>query len=515
MKEVIVDTTLGKIRGTADKGVYCFKGIPYGGPTGGRNRFMPPVPPQPWSGIRDATEYGPSSWQSFIQGATKIGMWGITGIDSMSEDCLVLNVYTSSLNDQAKRPVMVWLHGGGFFLGSGDENPCYNGTSLAKTWDVVTVTVNHRLGVFGYLHLVELAGERYASSGNVGLLDLVAALKWIRDNISMFGGDPEKVMIHGVSGGGEKVTALMAMPAAKGLFQRAIIESGPLLTAATSEEATRTAKQFLDIVGVTPDNIDVLHEMRASTIYAGWMALPETKGFTTGKHQFSPVVDGKVIPNHPFYPVAPSVSYDVPLIIGTSKDEMNLLLSEEPVFEKNDYEGMREAILLRSRWFFGDKVTTEQINDFIDTYRQKNPDAKLMDIWIHFLNLRTHIGSIRLAERKIASGDAPVYMYLFTWESPFMNGILKSCHALELPFVFNNVDPTIDLIGDSPERFTLAKRISGAWAAFTRNGDPNHDLIPFWPPYTTNDRATMIFNTECQVVNDPYSEERKEWEKIL
>jgi para-nitrobenzyl esterase len=509
MKEVIVETALGKIRGTIEKGVYSFKGIPYGGPTGGPNRFMPPTKPEPWSGIRDATRLGPASWQILIPDS---GMFGIGGLDSMSEDCLVLNVWTPGLNDRSKRPVMVWLHGGGFYMGSGDSP----GASLAGSRDVVCVTVNHRLGAFGYLHLAELAGEKYASSGNAGLLDLVAALEWVRDNIETFGGDPGKVMIFGVSGGGEKVGALMAMPAAKGLFYRAVVQSGPLQRAKTSGDATRLAQEFLSLLDVSPKNINVLHEIRASSIYQAWLALKPTKGWPGGANQFEPVVDGTVLPAHPFDPVAAPTASHIPLMIGTTKDELTLLLSEkDTVLEKDDFDGLREALMQKPAWFFNSKTTAEQIDGYIAAYRHKNPEATAMDIWIYFVNLKTHIASILLAERKVADGKAPVYMYLFNWESPALNGILKACHALDEPLAFNYVDPPPAIIGNAPERFKLGERVSGAWAAFARNGDPNHEGIPHWPAYTAKNRATMIIDTEWKVKNDPFAKERKEWYGLL
>jgi para-nitrobenzyl esterase len=514
-KDVIAETKYGKVRGTVQNGVYSFKGIPYGGPTGGENRFMPPTPPKPWPGIRDATNYGLSCWQ-VVEGFNKLeyDLLGAIGGDTMSEDCLVLNVWTAGLDDNGKRPVMVWLHGGGFFEGSGDALPCYDGTSLAKTQDVVLVTVNHRLGVFGYLHLGEIAGERYATSGNAGMLDLVAALEWIHDNIVRFGGDPGNVTIFGVSGGGAKVCNLMAMPAAKGLFHHAIAESGIALRAKTIDEATQTARNFLDVLGVSPANIDVLHKMRADMLYGAWMALPPVPWIPTGKAQFGPVLDGISIPLHPFDPVAAPTASDVSLMIGTNKDEMNFMLYRDPRFGKYDDETMRQGIIgsLKGRLI---DITPEQVESLVAIYGHNRPGATPHDLLIAITSDIHRNGSIRIAERKIAGGPAPVYMYLLTWESPALNGMLKACHVLEVPFVFNNVEPAIGLIGDGPERFTLARAMSGAWAAFARCGDPSHDGIPRWPAYTTEKRATMIFDNTCRVENDPRREERQAWKGII
>ncbi len=265
MTDPIAETAYGKVSGMTEGGVSAFKGIPYGAPTRGQNRFMPPLPPKPWSGVRDATEYGPSCWQP-PDGIIRISYWGASGLDAMSEDCLTLNVWTPGLNDNGKRPVMVWIHGGGFRINSANHAPFYNGASLAKTYDIVVVSVNHRLGVFGYLHLGEIFAEQYASSGNAGMLDLVQALKWVRDNIVAFGGDPGNVMIFGESGGGAKVSTLMAMPAAKGLFHRAVVQSGPALRVKPLEQATQMAHEFLDVIRVTPDRANELQEMRADTI---------------------------------------------------------------------------------------------------------------------------------------------------------------------------------------------------------------------------------------------------------
>jgi len=516
MKKATVETAYGKVRGTTKNGVHSFKGIPYGGPTDGPNRFMPPTPPTPWSGVKETVRYGQACWQPSY-GLIRPDFHGGGGIDSMGEDCLVLNVWTRGLNDNGKRPVMVWFHGGGFITGSGNELPYYDGASLAETYDVVVVSVNHRLGVYGYLHLGELCGERYAGSGNAGILDLKAALEWVRDHIALFGGDPGKVMIFGESGGGAKVSVLMAMPAAKGLFHRAAVQSGPCLRVLTVEEATRNAEGFLDLVRVSPDRIDDLHKFRTDVLNNAWLHYTRG-GNLPGGDQTTPVLDGRNIPVHPFDPVAAPTASRVPLIIGTNKDEMTLFLSINMTDGQSieyDEPSMRSTILRRARRWINGQVMKARLEDLIATYRKGMPKATPSDLLIAITSDQTRIGSILLAERKQAGGKAPVYMYLFTWESPVSRGRLKSAHTFEIPYVFNNVDSSIRLIGHSPERFKLAANMSKAWAAFARTGNPNHKGIPRWPKYTTEKCSTMLFNNECIVENDPGKIERKAWDGII
>jgi para-nitrobenzyl esterase len=508
-----VEIATGKIQGTTDRGIHAFKGIPYGGPTDGDNRFMAPTPPAPWNGTRDTTRYGQACWQPPDVTPTSYRLMGFVGIGEMGEDCLVLNVWTPGLNDGAKRPVMVWLHGGGFFCGSGDHIPYYEGANLARTGDVVVVSVNHRLGVFGYLYLEELCGEKYAGSGNAGMLDIVQALRWVRDNITVFGGDPGNVMIFGESGGGAKVATLQAMPAAKGLFHKAVSQSGPGLTGrAAAEEATQTTQELLATFGLKPEQVDILHNMRADMLYTGWLAIKPAAGMPLG--QFAPVVDGKVLPQHPFHPAAAPTAASVSLMIGTNKDEMTFMMLRDPKFGKYTEAELRDAVIERTRDKTGFPVPVEKIDGLIATYKRTRPQATPTELIVAIATDRMRMNAIRVAERKAAGSPAPVYMYQFTWESPFMGGMLKCPHTMEIPFVFNNVEPTIGILGDSPERITLAEKVSGAWLAFARSGNPNHKGLPDWPTYDKEKRATMIFGSECRVENDPRREERLAWAEI-
>jgi para-nitrobenzyl esterase len=500
MADIIVETTAGKVRGTTIHDIPTFRGIPYGGPTGGRNRFRPPTKPQPWAGVRDALKYGPAAPQP-PEGMQRLrAIIGEGPREEESEDCLFLNVWTPAVGDGRKRPVMFWCHGGAFTMGSGSAG-FYRGTNLARRGDVVVVTVNHRLGPLGYLYLRELGGEDYAESGNVGMLDLVAALEWVRDNIEAFGGDPQNVTIFGESGGGAKVSVLMAMPSAAGLFHRAIVQSGPGLRMLTAERATRHTERLLQALGIPRNNLEQLYEVPAERIIEA--------GFSPGRdalRPWGPVVDGEVLPQHPFDPVAPAISAEVPLIIGTNKDEATLFLLADPEWETLDRPQLLERV---------ERIAPGAAGRLVSAYKQAYPQAAPPELYSAlFSDYMMRINSIRQAERKAAQQAAPVYMYLFTWETPALNGRLKSCHALEIPFVFDNLHLAERFTGDAPERYELAEKMSGAWMAFARDGRPSHPALPPWPPYDKETRATMIFGQQCSVASDPGGALRRAWEGL-
>jgi para-nitrobenzyl esterase len=416
------------------------------------------------------------------------------------EDCLCLNVWTPAVNDSGKRPVMFWCHGGAFTMGSGSA-PFYHGTNLARRGDVVVVTVNHRLGPLGYCYLGDLAGEDYAESGNVGMLDLVAALEWVRDNSAAFGGDPGNVTIFGESGGGAKVSVLMAMPAAAGLFHRAIVQSGPGLRMMAREKATEHAEKLLKALEVSARDMNRLAALPFEQIIEA-----NARVNSNALRGWSPVVDGRVLPQHPFDPVAPAISAQVPLIIGTNKDEATLFLLADAELATLDEAGLHARVA---------PLAGEATAALIAAYRYAYPQASPGDLFSSLMSdrmMRMH--SITLAERKAAAGAAPVFMYLFTWETPILGGRLKACHALEIPFVFNTLERGGRFTGDSPERFALAEQMSEAWLAFARDGVPRYQGLPTWPAYDAETRATMIFDRTCRVENDPGGELRRAWSDI-
>ncbi|WP_102346268.1 carboxylesterase/lipase family protein [Bacillus sp. Marseille-P3661] len=503
MVNQIVEITSGKIRGEVTDGIYSFKGIPYGEGTDGSRRFLPPSKMNPWTGIYNATEYGPRCFQTKgnINPDNELtkAQSSIRIREEASENCLFLNVWTSGLNDGGRRPVLFWCHGGGFFQGSG-AGPRTDGTSLAKNGEVVVITVNHRLGPLGYLFLGDLIGGQYDRSGNVGMLDLVLALEWVQENVEVFGGDPNNVTIFGCSGGGSKVSTLMAMPAAKGLFHRAIIQSAYGLKMSTREDATEIAEKVLNHLGVSEKEIDRLHTVPVESLWEAYhvaTAWTPERFAEKGRHiAISPVVDGYDLPQHPFDPVGSPLSADVPLMIGTTKDEATLFLFSDPDLGSIDEVGLRKWASL----YFG-----EGGEHVIAAYRNELPHLSANDLLISIISDRVTIrDSITLAERKLAQQAAAVYMYQFTWESPILGGKMKSMHGLEVPFVFNNVHRMpFELVGEDPDKYTLASNMSQAWISFARNGNPGHAGLPTWSSYSTIDRSTMIFGKECHVVKDP------------
>ena len=511
----VVKTTNGNVQGLVKDGVQVLKGIRYGAAPVGPLRFMPPQKPKPWKGVADATEFGAPAMQmatgAAASPATDFGRQLATiyttpaEMKIQNEDCLFLNVWTPGLGGGARRPVMVWLHGGGFAYGSGAW-PIYDGANLAKKGDVVVVTVNHRLNVFGYLYLAQigqLGNDAYAKSGNAGMLDLVAALEWVRDNMEAFGGDPGNVTIMGESGGGAKVSTLLAMPAAKGLFHRAVIQSGPGLRGVPADAATRTAKGLLDELRVSTADIKALHCIPAEDILAAALAAAAKSGGGPmgGMMRLAPVVDTVVLPSDPFTPAAPAISANIPILIGSNKDEMTLFTAAEPWF----FTLTDAQLMERAKAIAGAKA-----EPLIAAFRKLHPDYSPSYLLNQVLTANAMFaGSITLAERKAAQKGAPVYMYYLVWETPVANNLFKSPHTLDIPLMFDNVDKARVLVGPGPDPEALAMQMSDAWLAFARSGNPNAPSIPDWPPYTAERRATMLFDVRSRVADDPNAEVRK------
>jgi para-nitrobenzyl esterase len=506
-----VSTTAGKVRGLLiDKKVHAFRGVPYGAPTAGARRFLPPVKPQPWTGVRDAFELG---LRSPLIDSNLVPEWGPLNLrEPMGEDCLNLNVWTPGVGG-GKRPVMVWLHGGGYAVGS-PGMIAYDGANLARKHDVVVVGITHRLNAFGFMYLVELGGEKFAEASNAGMRDIIASLEWIRDNITGFGGDPGNVTIFGQSGGAGKVSTLLGMPAAQGLFHKAIAQSGSAVTSLPANAATQSAAAFMARLGLKENQVDELQKLpmeqllgalqpRAGGGEAGRGARGAGRGAGGGGFAASPVVDGKSLPRDVFNPDATTLSANVPLMIGSTETEVTWNVN-------TDYTPPADDAALRDRLKRTLRADDAQVDKVIAIYRKGRPKASNLDL---ALIIETDASQFRSgtdteAERKAALGKAAVYMYRFQWYSPVSGGRLRAMHCMDIPFVFENVDLCKTVVGDGQDRYALADKMSAAWVAFARSGNPNHKGLPKWDPFTADKRATMIFNNECRAVNDPYREER-------
>jgi para-nitrobenzyl esterase len=497
----MVETSAGKVRGTTVDGINVFKGIPYGGNTAGKNRFMPPTKPMAWTGVREALAYGPSAPQ------VSANPRGPAGSPGESEDCLVLNVFTPALSGGKNRPVMVWLHGGGFATGSG-SGPIIDGTNLARTGDAVVVSINHRLNVFGFTYLGEQAGSDFALSGGVGMLDIVAALEWVRDNIGRFGGDPNLVTIFGQSGGGRKVATLMSMPGAKGLYHRAIIESGAVLRLTTQEDAIHTTELLLSELGLKPGQARELQTIPMARLLAANDAV--YKKFTMrepGMVANSPMVDGHALPSHPWDPAAPSLSAGIPLLIGYAHTEQTLYDRPTPEKLNLDEAGLTE----RAAKHLGSDPAP-----VIAAFRKAHPEATPWDLYILIATEYPRGAYTReLAKRKAVQAGAPVYMYRFDWETPEGGGHMRSPHTIEIQFVFNNIKVAGPLISKMPEAYALAEKVSAAWVAFARTGNPNTAKLPKWPVYSVKSRDTLLFNNESRLEQDPDQGPRLAIDRVL
>jgi para-nitrobenzyl esterase len=493
----IVETRYGKLQGSKNGSVYCWKGVPYAKAPVGELRFQPPQPPEPWAGVRDATTFGAVAMQP-----AGLLFGGVLGrvTEPRSEDCLFLNIWSPGA-DGKKRPVMVWIHGGAFLFGSG-STPWYDGTAFAANGDVVVVTINYRLNVFGFLHLADLFGEDYAASGNCGILDQIAALRWVQENIEAFGGDPKQVTIFGESAGAASVGTLLAMPEAKGLFQRAILQSGSgALLLKSAAKATAMAEKILHQAGIRPGDRDRLLTIPAEELLQAALSLGS-------QMSYGPVIDGKALPNHPIEALKEGAARDISMIIGVTKDEYNLFTLTDPSWAALSEQELLERI---------HKEVGPVPHEVVDYYLHQGDEAE--PIWQKLLRIMTYRvftnGMLRTADYQVEQG-ASVWMYRFDYETPIMGGKLKACHALELPFVFGNLhQPGItNFTGDLPEREQISKQMHDAWISFAHNGNPNHNQLPEeWPAYDFNKRAAMIFGASSRVEADPFGKEREIWKK--
>ena len=490
-RAVRVATAAGQLEGSEANGVCVFKGVPYGAPTGAAQRFKSPKPAPSWSGVRSAQAYGPAAPQGASLLPAPAQSTGISLVGdgaTFSEDCLYLNVWTPAVG-RGQRSVMVWLHGGGFSSGSG-ASALYDGTFLAQTQDVVVVTINHRLNAFGYLDLSAAGGDEYADSSTAGMQDIVLALRWVKENIANFGGNPQNVTVFGESGGGRKVSVLMAMPSAQGLFHRAIVQSGSALRMDTKEAGQERAARLLAAVGLQSRDVGKLHELPAEQLLKAANEVARDSG------QFRPSIATPSLPHHPFDPQAPTLSKSVPMMIGTNLTEASFALGRDPRILALDEAG----VLQRVRSLVPEPDATR----VLDIYKQTYPGLLPSDLLFRIQTDRSYfLDSTLQAERKAALNQAPAFLYSFNWMQPLAAGRLHAPHGAEIAFAFGN---RALARGENPER--LVATMSSAWAAFARNGDPSTTQLK-WPRYDAAERRTMIFDATSRVENDPRGELRR------
>jgi para-nitrobenzyl esterase len=491
-RSVTAMTQAGKVRGLVIDAVHSFKGVRYGADTGPR-RFMAALAPTPWKNALDATQYGAASPQTGKEET------------ATSEDCLFLNIWTPKLRDGAKRPVMFYIHGGAYSHGSG-SSPLYDGTRLCHRGDVVVVTVNHRLNAFGYLYLARLGGSQFADSGNTGMLDLVLALRWVRNNIAEFGGDPDRVMLFGQSGGGAKIATLMGMPLARGLFQRAATMSGQQVTASGPLNATSRARALLDALKLPPQRVDEVATVPQERLLEALAATDPVIG--KGSLYFGPVLDERTLQQHPFYPQAPQISAQIPMIIGNTHDETRLLIGgSDPGTFSLAWEQLPAKLAAHMRV----DIIPETV---VAAYRQMYPQYSPSDVFFAATTAaRSWRGAIIEVESRAAQG-APAYAYELDWKSPLDGGKWGAPHTLDIPLVFDNIDKQGALTGSSPAAQQVADQMSEAFIAFAKTGNPNTSAIPKWEPYQLPRRQTLLFDTQPRLADDPRGRERELFAKV-
>lgn len=500
----VVETHLGRVRGRHEGNSAVFRGIRYAV----AERFMPPREPVPWAGVAEATSFGASAPQSNANpppGPPYVILSQLPRPQNApprppspgeSEDCLFLNIWTSGLRDGRKRPVMVTLHGGFFYGGSGSG---IDGAGLAARGDVVVVSLNHRLNAFGFSYLDHLGGDEYAHAGNAGMLDIIAALKWINTNIEAFGGDPDRVMVFGTSGGGMKTTFLTASPQSAGLLHRAGVQSGPALRFMEPERAAAATDRLLANLEIAPRDFAKLRTIPVERLLAGYHAtaaqLPPEN--FTDLSCFAPVLDPIYLPHHPFDPGAAPATTTIPMLIGSTGQEMTFFMGNDPEAFELDAERLEERV---------DDIYGERSKSVVALYRDiyptKNPSQLFIQI---FSDYSVMLPTIRQAERKAAAGGADAWLYRLDFASPALGGKLGALHTIEGPLIFDRVESARELLGEGAAPSLLAKKMSEAWVSFAATGDPNSAAngLPNWPAYDLRDRPTMLFDNNCRLVNDP------------
>ena len=503
----VANTQYGKVRGYVLRGINYFLGMPYGADTSGANRFMPPQKPKPWTDVYPALWWGNTAPQNMDNRyANKYGSFrDHWNYDDVSEDCLRINVFTPGINDGKKRPVMFWIHGGGYTNGNGIEHDGYNGENFARLGNVVFCSINHRLGPLGYCNLAGVGGEKFAQSGNVGMLDIVAALEWVRDNIANFGGDPGNVTIMGQSGGGAKVCVLTAMPAAKGLFHKAVVLSGASRRAAGKATSEQLGAAVAKEAGIAGGDLSKLQSMPWKDFYA--LATRAQQNFAretraTGMAGgFSPVVDGKVLPQHPDEPAAAPTAADVPMIISSVENEQSPSWTDAAL-ENVTMDQVVEKLTQRAGFGagFGDKARS-----VVEAYAKAFPGKKPVEIWSLASSNRQSV--VALADVKTKQ-PAPVYVNWFTWQPPLFDNRMRAFHCVDICFWFYNTDLMLTHTGGGPRPKALATKMAGALLQFMKTGNPNGSGLPVWPKYTAATGETMIFDDTCKVENDPDREAR-------
>ena len=487
---VLAGTRSGRVRGRLDRGIRVFKGIPYGADTA-PCRFQPALPEQPWRGVRDALVHGAAAPQTGDEGPG-------------SEDCLFLNVFTPALRDGGRRPILFYIHGGGYNNGSG-SSPLYDGVNLCRRGDVVVVTVNHRLNAFGYLYLAELGGAGLQKSGNVGQLDLVQALHWVREHADEFGGDAGNVTVFGQSGGGAKIATLMAMPAAVGLFHRAMTMSGQQVTAAGPRAATQRTRLLLDALQLRPDQLDRLLTLPVTRLLEAARTRDPSRIEDTSLY-FGPVLDDRSLHRHPFYPDAPPQSAGIPMVIGNTRDETRAFLGNDPANFTLTWDQLPA------------RLQTQQYTDLlpetvIAEYRRLYPCYTPSQVFFAATTAgRSWRGAVEEAEARARQG-APTWAYQLDWGSPLDGGKFGALHTLDIPLVFDNIHQPGSRTGDSSEAQRVADRMSDSLIALARHGKPGHTGIPEWKPYALEQRPTMVFDVHTRLENDPRGGERRLYQR--